>query len=141
MCNEFAGTFLVPEESLDIHNASAVNIADVERWAKEYSVSPEVILTRIRKEKIISQKNYNNLLNTIQTRYKALQKKGKAGGVDPYIVKESYLGKKYISLVYSKYYKNQISVEQLADFLDVKPDFALSLEPKSRIKNRKKGLA
>ena len=70
MCNEFAGSFLVPEESLNTHNTSTVNMTHIDRWAKEYSVSPEVILTRIRKKKIISQKNYNDLLNKIQKRYK-----------------------------------------------------------------------
>ena len=78
MCNEFAGAFLVPEEDffLNTIKATTVNIANIDQWAKEYSVSPEVILTRIRKKQIISKKNYHSLLNTIQKRYKTLPKKG-----------------------------------------------------------------
>ncbi len=78
MCNEFAGAFLIPEEDffLNTIKATTVNIANIDQWAKEYSVSPEVILTRIRKKQIISKKNYHSLLNTIQKRYKTLPNKG-----------------------------------------------------------------
>ena len=144
ICNKFAGAFLVPDESLSpiTYNKSAVNMNNVDKWAKEYSVSPEVFLRRIRDHKIISQAVYQNLVQEFQSRYQKLSKKPKSI-VPFYIAQESYLGKKYISLVYSKYYKNQISVEQLADFLDVKnPAVALNLEPHGRIKAKKrKGLA
>ena len=122
MCNEFAGVFLVPDEFLsqNIHNDFNINMTKIDQWAKECSVSPEVILIRIRKKQLISQKKYNSLLNTIQGRYEKFSKKKPKSHVPYTVVKESHLGKKYISLVYSKYYKNQISVEQLTDFLGEK---------------------
>ncbi len=138
MCNEFAGVFLVPEDSLPAVVAGKnVTIDNVIKWAKGYSVSPEVFLRRLKEKKFISQTAYNNLVQQAKLNYQQISKNRKKI-VDPYIVRESQLGKKYISLVYSKYYKDQISIEKLADFLGVKPDFALRLEPYSRIKKRQK---
>ena len=63
MCNEFAGTFLVPEESLvSIINTSNFDMVNVENLAKEYSVSPEVILRRLLDKRKISEIRYNNLV-------------------------------------------------------------------------------
>jgi len=141
MCNEFAGTFLIPEESLVLKNYDVGNNTDISvmyNYAREYSVSPEVFLRRIFGKRIINRSVYNNLIQKIQEKYKEFLKKEKPGFVNPFLIKESHLGKKYISLVYSKYYKNQISLKQLADFFDVKPDFALSMEPKSRFIKKKK---
>ena len=138
MCNQFAGAFLVPDEILSptIYSKSVVTMNSIDKWAKEYSVSPEVFLRRIRDHKIISQIIYKNLVQEFQSRYQKLSKEKSKDIVPFYTVQESRLGKKYISLVYSKYYKNQISVEQLADFLDVKPAVALNLEPHGRIKTK-----
>jgi len=141
MCNEFAGAFLIPEESLFLKNYDMDNNTEVSviySYAKEYSVSPEVFLRRIFKKKIINRFVYNNLIQKVQKEYKEFSQERKPRPVSPFTVKESHLGKKYISLVYSKYYKNQISLKQLADYFDVKPDFALSMEPESRFIKKKK---
>lgn len=141
MCNEFAGAFLIPEESLFLKNYDVDNnteLSVIYSYAKEYSVSPEVFLRRIFKKNIIGRSVYNNLVQKVQKEYKEFSQERKPRPVSPFTVKESHLGKKYISLVYSKYYKNQISLKQLADYFDVKPDFALSMEPESRFIKKKK---
>ena len=46
-----------------------------------------------------------------------------------YATKETYLGNKYISLAFKKYYQKQISLNQLADFLDVKPKSIAHIDP------------
>ena len=140
ICNEFAGAFLVPDESLDsqIQRFDISDLDDISRLAKEYSVSSEVILRRLLKNQMLLKENYRRLVKEAQETYWTHSQKRKTRKVNPFIVKESHLGKKYISIVFSKYYKNQISLEQAADFLDVKPDFALSLEPDSRIPSQKK---
>ena len=43
--------------------------------------------------------------------------------------KETYLGDKYISLAFGKYYKKHISLNQLADFLGIKPNAITHIDP------------
>ena len=124
MCNEFAGTFLVPEESLPKN----IELQDIKKWANSYSVSQDVFLIRLLKSGKISNTTYSKLKENILKEY---QKNKKVGG-NYYANQETYLGNKYISLVFKKYYESQISMEQLADFLGVNSDLALSLEPHSR---------
>ncbi len=49
---------------------------------------------------------------------KADAESGKSGG-NYYATQASYLGEKYMSLAFSNYYRGKISVEQLADYLNV----------------------
>ncbi len=136
ICNEFAGAFLVPDESLP----KQIDLNDIKKMANSYSVSQEVFLIRLLKNKIISNKIYNQIKQEITRQYQNAKSKKQSKGGNYYAAKETYLGKKYISLVFEKYYKNQISLDQLADFLNEKPGNALSFEPNSRMlsKNKKR---
>ena len=126
MCNEFAGTFLVPDDSLpkDIH------LRDIKKWANSYAVSQEVFLIRLLKNNRISRADYNRLRKNIIDEYQnqKLKKKQNQGG-NYYATKGVYLGNKYISLAFKKYYNKQISLEQLSDFLDVKPKNIVQIDP------------
>jgi hypothetical protein len=62
---------------------------DVKKWAEEY-----------------------------EKKQKADAQQGKSGG-DYYATQASYLGEKYLNLAFSSYYRGKISVEQLADYLNV----------------------
>ena len=115
MCNEFAGAFLVPEESLPKN----IELKDVKKWADSYSVSQEVFLIRLLKNGKISNANYNKVKKEILKKYQNF-KQNKMEGGNYYAAKEAYLGNRYISLAFKKYYQKHISLSQLADFLDVK---------------------
>ena len=54
-------------------------------------------------------------------------RRGGTGG-DYYWTKISYLGKTYIQTAFSKYYKNRISDEELAGYVDVKVTNLAKLE-------------
>ena len=123
MCNEFAGAFLVPDESLP----HQVELKDIKKLAHNYSVSQEVLLIRLLKNKIISKKVYSQYKQEIVDQKTKRKKKSKGGNY--YATKETYLGEKYISLVFKKYHQKQISLNQLAEFLDVKPKTALQIDP------------
>ena len=124
ICNEFAGTFLVPEESL----LKNIKLKDIKKWADNYSVSQEVFLIRLLKTGKISNTAYNKVKKEILKKYQNF-KKNKMGGGNYYATKETYLGNKYLSLAFSKYYKKHISLNQLADFLDVKPKVIPHIDP------------
>ena len=125
MCNEFTGAFLVPEESLP----KEIDLNDIKKWADSYSVSQEVFLIRLLKNHKISKTTYNKVKNEILKKYQGFKATPKPGGGNYYATKETYLGKKYISLAFEKYYQKRISLNQLADFLDVKPKVITHIDP------------
>ena len=124
MCNEFAGAFLIPDESLP----EKIHLGDIRKFADNYSVSQEVFLIRLLKNNRISKTDYNRLRKNIIDEYQKFKKKQSQGG-NYYATKGVYLGDKYISLAFKKYYNKQISLEQLADFLDVKPKAVAQIDP------------
>ena len=125
VCNEFAGAFLVPEESLPKKN----ELKDIKKWVNTYSVSHEVFLIRLLKSGRISKSDYNKEKQKIIEKYQKFKKKKVSKGGNYYATKETYLGDKYISLAFKKYYQKHISLNQLADFLDVKPKVIAHIDP------------
>ena len=124
MCNEFAGAFLIPDESLP----QEIHLRNIKKWANSYSVSQEVFLIRLLKNNRISRIDYNKLRKNILEEYQKFNKKKSQSG-NYYATKGVYLGDKYISLAFKKYYNKQISLEQLADFLDIKPKNIIQIDP------------
>ena len=125
ICNEFAGAFLVPEKSLP----KKIELKDIKRWADTYSVSQEVFLIRLLKSGRISSANYNKVKTEIMKGYQSFKQKAKTKGGNYYATKETYLGDKYISIAFKRYYQKHISLNQLADFLDVKPKAVAHIDP------------
>ena len=119
-CNAFAGAFLVPNESLELsHPPTDENI---EYYAKRYKVSREVILRKYLDRREISQDDYRSKVNQWDQdsqQYRNKQKHKKGGG-DYYASQRSYLGDKYLSLVFSKYYEQKIDQYRLSDCLGIK---------------------
>ena len=50
----------------------------------------------------------------------AKQGKEKSSGGSYYYNQKAYLGERYINLVYGKYYQNKITVDTVAEYLNVK---------------------
>jgi len=118
LCNRFAGEFLVPDLDFD-RRISDIDINDtsIENLAFKYKVSREVILRKLFDRNLIDQEYYNEKSNKWTDEIKPKQS---GGGGDYYATKRAYLGESYIELAFSNYYKNKISVDQLADYLGVK---------------------
>ena len=117
MCNKFAGAFLVPDDDFDIKiNKQSVNDTTIRDLANHYCVSREVILRKLLDRKLITQTFYEEKVE--QWKQESGKKSGKGG--DYYLTKRAYLGERYLELVFSRYYQNQFSIDQLADYLGVK---------------------
>ncbi|KPA19093.1 XRE family transcriptional regulator [Candidatus Magnetomorum sp. HK-1] len=118
LCNRFAGEFLVPDIDFDSRISDIdINDTSIENLAFKYKVSREVILRKLFDRNIVDQEYYNEKSNQWTNEIKPKQKSGRG---DYYATKKAYLGENYIELAFSNYYKNQISVDQLADYLGVK---------------------
>jgi len=120
-CNAFAGEFLVPdkdfEKYLDLFRRNDI-ISFTSELAQYYSVSREVILRKLLNRKLISINKYEKLAQEWNKDFKKARQ-GKSGG-NYYNNLAIYLGYNYLTLAFDKYYRNQISLYELAEFLKVR---------------------
>ncbi|MEP1142926.1 MAG: XRE family transcriptional regulator [Henriciella sp.] len=124
-CNQFAAEFLLPdavfEQSLAGFPATEQTASKI---ASEFHVSREFIFRRFLDRELISKTVYD-----AAAKRWASERGGGSGG-NYYNTKFAYLGRDYISLVFSRFYQNRIDEAQAAEFLDVKPKSLSGLEAK-----------
>ncbi len=114
-CNEFAGEMLMPMDVLKREHLD-IDEKTMARLANKYKVSREVILRKYLNLSLIDETQYRKWAD--QWISEAKEEKGnRSPGGDYYNTQKAYLGDTYINLAFGKYFKNQISVENLADYL------------------------
>ncbi|MEM1146595.1 MAG: XRE family transcriptional regulator [Pseudomonadota bacterium] len=124
-CNQFAAEFLLPET--EFNKAVSGKTPTEETAAKiasEFHVSREFVFRRFLDRDWISQRDYE-----AAAKRWASESGGGSGG-NYYNTKFAYLGRDYVSLVFSRFYQNQIDEIQAAEYLDVKPKSLNGLEAK-----------
>ena len=114
-CNNFANEFLVPQNVFD---SFELNVSELQfqKLAEYFSVSREVILRNYLERGLITQRYYEEMVDIW---IKQSQDK-KGGGGSYYYNRKAYLGDRYISIVYGKYYQNKITADNAAEYLNVK---------------------
>ncbi|MCY4354421.1 MAG: ImmA/IrrE family metallo-endopeptidase [Truepera sp.] len=129
-CNRFAGEFLVPSydlrktlEASDVQDGTA-SLSSVSRLADLYNVSREVILRKFVEQGLFPEATYRETVAAWRDR----SKQSERGGGNYYATQAMYLGKKYLQLVFSRYYQGRASLEEVADFLNVKAKNVPGLE-------------
>lgn len=135
MCNKFAGNFLVPDKIIQSEfEDQEINEKMVLKIANKYHVSREVIYRRLLDMKKISEKYYENIHKELNN--EAYRPPQNNGGGNYYNTKKSYLGNEYIEDVCESYYKGNIDIYKVSDFLDVKvesiPNLGIMLKEGSR---------
>ena len=119
-CNAFSGKFLVPDAAFDKYLDSEVNNVVLESISKKFAVSREVILRKFLDNQKITANFYAQKVKEWKNSSKEQKNNKKLGGNSDY-TKRVYLGETYMETAFSQYYNNNISTQQLADYLDVKP--------------------
>lgn len=114
-CNRFANEFLVPQEVFDSFEPR-ISKADFEKLVDYFSVSREVILRKYLDRGLVDADYYEKMASEWAAQAK---KKGEPGG-NYYYNQRTYLGERYINLVYERYYQNRISVDSVAEYLNIK---------------------
>ena len=118
-CNQFAAAFLVPDSDFDRRiDGYEFDDYSICEFAKRYSVSREVVLRKLRDRHMINSETYR--VSVSKWADESGTKKSSSGGGDYYLTRASYLGRQYLDLAFGKYYQNQISIGQLADYLNVR---------------------
>ncbi|MBE0448585.1 MAG: ImmA/IrrE family metallo-endopeptidase [Actinobacteria bacterium] len=119
-CNHFAAEFLVPTADFegwlrrDLSVDQLVNIL-----SDRYQVSCEVILRRLLDKGIVNQEYYEKQVKQWLDEYQERKVKSSGGG-NYYNTQVTYLGDRYLNLAFGRYYQGRCTIEQLADYLNVK---------------------
>lgn len=124
-CNNLAGEVLLPSSAFDaeLKATSATSDTWVSTMATRYRVSQEVVLRKLLDRKLITKEEYRSRAAILA---KAAEKAGSGGNY--YATNAAYLGEHYLRLVFSKHYKGQLTVDQVADYLGVKTGSVAGLE-------------
>lgn len=121
-CNKFAGKFLVPEDDLRIAvNFHGKDMLSIEKISHHFLVSRDVISRRLFDLNIIEFDDYlayKKLYDKDHIREKQSSRSKQEG--EFYNTQMSYLGKKYLELVYGEYYKKNISIIDLGKYTNLK---------------------
>lgn len=97
--------------------------------ANRYSVSREVILRRVLDLGLIDHTQYETKVAEWALPSDKVKGKGKGkGGGDYYANQATYLGDRYLKLVFGRYYQGHFGIEQLADYLNIKVQSVSGLE-------------
>lgn len=130
-CNKFTSESLVPSDDFDIK----FNIAEplerfVERQASRYKVSREVILRKLVDRQIVGSEYYEERVNEWLEEYRRRNegRSGGGGGGNYYATLATYLGDKFLKVAFTKYYHGGCTVEQLADYMNIKASSVTRLE-------------
>ncbi len=115
-CNRFANEFLIPQDVFDSIQLT-ISESQFQKLANHFSVSREVILRNYLERGLVSQSYYEQMAAKWIEQAKE-QKEGEGGSY--YYNKKAYLGERYISLVYGKYYQNKITLDNVAEYFNVK---------------------
>ena len=127
-CNAVAAEVLIPNEDFSIQashfpeNVEKATEAQFSNLASRYGVSREAILRRF-----LDQKRVGNAFYESRAKFWADQKQ-QAGGGNWYLNQGAYLSDRFTREVISRHYRHQISLEQAADFLGIKPKSFIGFE-------------
>ena len=124
-CNQFAAECLLPTSQVQ-GVVGKVSDEMVSGLADEFKVSRQVVLTRLLSVGRVTQTYYDQKTKEWNAEYEA--QKGKGPGGNYYLTQGSYLGERYLRLAFKRYYERAISMEQLADHLNVKATSVPGLE-------------
>ena len=120
-CNAIAGEVLIPgmdfaqqarQFPANVEKATEAQFSDL---ANRYGVSREAVLRRFLDQGRVGQAFYEE-----RARFWAAQKKP-AGGGNWYLNQGTYISDRFAREVVSRHYRHQISLEQAADLLGIKP--------------------
>jgi Zn-dependent peptidase ImmA (M78 family) len=116
-CNKFAAEILVPSETFKNDIPSHFEPEIVPYLAEKYSVSREVILRKLLDNGIVSQEYYT--LKAAEWNRDYLRTMGKEKGGNWYLTQLAYLGEGFTRLAFENYYHGRLSIEQLAQHLNI----------------------
>ncbi|MDE2821932.1 MAG: ImmA/IrrE family metallo-endopeptidase [Chloroflexota bacterium] len=125
--NAFAGEFLVPSKDFSsLIHSGPYSDEYFSSLADRYHVSREVVLRKHSDRSLVTQQFCEDKAREWKEQY-ATSASSSTGG-NYYNTQVSYLGRKFLELVFSRYYQGRIDLSQLADYTNVKARNVPALE-------------
>jgi Zn-dependent peptidase ImmA (M78 family) len=126
-CNRFAAEFLIPSREFNAR-VGDLPVTDelVTRVASEFKVSREVVLRRFLDLGRITREHYQARAAEWKADFE--RGRGAVAGGNYYATQASYLGNRYLDLVFSRYHQGAISTQQTAEYLQVRESSIPGLE-------------
>lgn len=121
-CNAVAAEILIPEQDFreqvkrlpsNVEQATEEQFSDL---AQRYGVSREAVLRRLLDKNYVSRSFYNE-----KSRIWTAQLKKTGSGGDWYRNQKTYISERFAGEVIGRHYRQQISLEQAAELLGLKP--------------------
>ena len=126
-CNRFAAEVLLPIASLPpLRRNAVVDQMRIAELAAQFKVSREVVLRRYRDQGVVTRAAYEEMV--VGWRRQDEERAGGSGG-NYYATLGAYFGQRFLTLAFGRYDQGAITVERLADMLDVRPANVFGLEP------------
>lgn len=120
-CNQFAADFLVPTSEIGaVVQKRGTGDEVVADLADRYKVSREVVLRRLLDMGLVNEQRYRRQAAKWAEEYEQAKAAKKSGRGNYYNTHATYLSDRYANLAFSSYYRGSISIERLADYLNVK---------------------
>lgn len=127
-CNKFAGEFLVPSDDFEERlNATESPEDTAVRLSGYYKVSREVILRRLLDRRRILEGYYHEKVAEWLEEFEDRRKSQRPGG-DYYSTQVTYLGRKYLALAFRQFYEGNVTLDELAGYLNVRAKNVPGLE-------------
>lgn len=125
-CNAFAAELLMPSADFEeqLRTVGRIDDRSVQRIAARYSVSREAVFRRMLDRGLITRALYEKKAADWAAQS---EEEDKTGG-NYYATQATYLGGRYLQLVFGNYYQGKLSLEQVADYLGVKTKSVAGLE-------------
>ncbi len=126
-CNRFAAELLVPSSDFDNRfRSKSYNEEEIASLADHYLVSREVILRKLLEREVVTPDFYRQKATEWAQEYEE-RAKGAEGG-NYYATQATYLGEKFLKLAFRRYFQGSLSIEQLAEYLNVRASSVPGLE-------------
>ena len=129
-CDKFAAEILVPQESFKSLMGRSFNQDQIETIAKQFRVSPAVIVWKSFDLQLIDKDWFNELMQKyFPDNWRSfVSNEEKKGGGDYYNTQLQYLSRRYLIEAYRKYSNGNISSTAISDYLGVKVTSLAGLE-------------
>lgn len=127
-CNRFASEFLIPSTDFSSRLKEGETPEETaERLSEHYKVSREVVLRRLLDKGTIDESYYHGKVAEWNESFE-VNRRGQKGGGNYYNNQVTYLGRKFLTLAFSRFHSGHVSFDELAGFLNVKPKSIPDLE-------------
>ena len=126
LCNHFATEFLIPTNDFNrISFNCEISEGNIQKWAIRYHTSRETILRKLLDQNRITKYYYEK--KSVEWSNQ-VEKNKSIGGKKYFSFKYACLGKRYLELVFRNYNRGNISVEKVAEYLDIKVKHVSEME-------------